>query len=66
MLRNELSKDQINEIVKAFSLERQLYESSKAKRIMPNWAFIFQIELTEESEAILEKHGLGVPDTMRL
>ena len=66
MLRDSLSKDQINEIVKTFSLERQLYESSQARKIMSSWAFIFQLEFTEESEAILEKHGLAIPDMMRI
>jgi len=66
MLRDSLSKDQINEIIEAFSLERQLYESSQAKNIISNWAFIFQLEFTEKSEAILEKHGLAIPSIMRL
>lgn len=66
MLRDSLSKDQINEIIEAFSLERQLYESSQAQKIISNWAFIFQLEFTEKSEAILEKHDLAIPGMMRI
>ncbi len=66
MLRDNLSKDQINEIIEAFSLERQLYESSQAKKIISTWAFIFQLQFNKKSEEILEKHGLSIPDVMRL
>lgn len=66
MIRDELSKDQINKIIKAFSLERQIYESAMARTLMVDWTIIFQTKLTEESEAILEKYGLGIPDILRL
>ncbi len=66
IFRNSLSKDQINEIIEAFSLERQLYESSKARKIMSDWAFIFQMEISERSEAMLKKHDLSIPDTLKL
>jgi len=65
ILREELNKDQINDIAKIFYSNRQIYESSKAKKIMYDLALNFQLKLTKESETLLESRGIKIPDILR-